>query len=118
MTSHLADPEHNVSFTRGVFLGEIREDLIFPFPELTPPDKENLSAILHSFRGWASRTVNSARLDREGCFGDEIRAGMAELGMMGLNIPEQYGGFGASAFLFRRVFREVGTPDAPLAVHF
>ena len=46
MTAHLADPEHNPSFTRGVFLGEIREDLVFPFPELAPADKENLTAIL------------------------------------------------------------------------
>ena len=62
MTVHLADPEHNPSFTRGVFLGE--------------------------------------------------------LGMMGLNIPEEYGGFGASALLFSRVVGEVATVDASLAVYF
>ncbi len=118
MTAHLADPEHNPSFTRGIFLGEIREDLVFPFPELSPADKENLTAILDSFRAWASATVDTARLDREGRFGDDVRAGMAELGMMGLNIPEAYGGFGASALLFSRVFGEVGTTDASLAVYF
>jgi len=118
MTSHLADPEHNPSFTRGVFLGEIREDLVFPFPELAPDDKESLNAILESFRAWAAHTVDTARLDREGRFGDDVRAGMAGLGMMGLNIPEEYGGFGASALLFSRVFGEVGTVDASLAVYF
>jgi acyl-CoA dehydrogenase family protein 9 len=118
MAAHLADPEHNPSFTRGVFLGEIREDLIFPFPELTPADKENLTAVLDSFRSWAAATVDTARLDREGRFGDDVRAGMAELGMMGLNIPEEYGGFGGSALLFSRVFGEVGTTDAALAVYF
>ena len=118
MTAHLADPERNPSFTRGVFLGEIREDLVFPFPELGAGDKESLNAILDSFRSWASATVDTARLDREGRFGDDVRAGMAELGMMGLNIPEEYGGFGASALLFSRVFGEVGTTDAALAVYF
>lgn len=34
MPSHLADPDHNPSFTKAVFLGLIREDLVFPFPEL------------------------------------------------------------------------------------
>ena len=118
MAAHLADPEHNPSFTRGVFLGEIREDLIFPFPELDPADQESLDAILHSFRSWAGDVVDSARLDRQGRFDDAVRAGMAELGMMGLNIPEEYGGFGASALLFSRVFGEVGTTDAALAVYF
>jgi len=118
MTAHLADPEHNPSFTRGVFLGEIREDLIFPFPELDRAEQESLDAILHSFRSWAGDVVDSARLDRQGRFDDAVRAGMAELGMMGLNIPEDYGGFGASALLFSRVFAEVGTTDAALAVYF
>jgi hypothetical protein len=118
MPAHLADPEHNPSFTRGLFLGELREDLVFPFPELAPADKESLTAVLDSFRAWAAATVDTARLDREGRFGDEVRAGMAELGMMGLNIPEEYGGFGASALLFSRVFGEVGTIDASLAVYF
>ncbi len=118
MTAHLADPEHNPSFTRGVFLGELREDLVFPFPELAPAEKEDLAAILDSFRAWASATVDTARLDREGRFGDDVRAGMHELGMMGLNIPEEYGGFGASALLFSRVFGEVGETDAALAVYF
>ncbi len=118
MTAHLADPEHHPSFTRGVFLGEIREDLVFPFPELPREERENLDAVLASFRAWASATVDSSRLDREGRFPDEVRAGMAELGMMGLNIPEEYGGFGASALLFSRVFGEVGTTDAALAVYF
>ncbi len=62
--------------------------------------------------------MDTARLDRDGRFGDDVRAGMAELGMMGLNIPEEYGGFGASALLFSRVFGEVGTTDASLAVYF
>jgi len=118
MTAHLADPEHNPSFTRGVFLGELREDLVFPFPELAPAEREDLAAILDSFRAWASATVDTARLDREGRFGDDVRAGMHELGMMGLNIPEEYGGFGASALLFSRVFGEVGETDAALAVYF
>ena len=115
---HLADPEHNPSFTRGVFLGELREDFIFPFPELPKEEKENLTAILESFRAWSADTVNSHELDHDGKFSDEVRAGMAELGMMGLNIPEEYGGFGASALLFSRVFGEVGATDAALAVYF
>ena len=118
MTAHLADPDHNPSFTKGVFLGEIREDLVFPFPELTAEDKESLAAILDSFRAWAAETVDSARQDHDGSFPDDVRAGMAELGLMGLNIPEEYGGFGASAMVFNRVFGEIGATDAALGVYF
>ena len=118
MTSHLADPDHNSSFTKGVFLGEIREALVFPFPELPAEEKESLAAILDSLRAWAAEHVDSARQDHDGRFPDEVRTGMAELGLMGLNIPERYGGFGASAMMFNRVFGEVGATDPALTVYF
>jgi acyl-CoA dehydrogenase family member 9 len=118
MASHLADPDHNTSFTKGVFLGEIRESLVFPFPELSREEKENLSAILDSFRSWARENVDSAKQDHDAKFPDHVRAGMAELGLMGLNIPEEYGGFGASAMMFNRVFGEIGATDPALTVYF
>lgn len=117
-TPHLADPETNPSFTRGVFLGEIREDLVFPFPEPSAEEKESLTAILDAFRSWAADTLDPAQLDHDGKFPDAVRQGMAELGLMGLNIPEAYGGFGASAMVFNRVFGEIGAHDASLAVYF
>ena len=104
---HLANPDENPSFTRGVFQGEILEDLIFPFPEPTAEDKETLSQILDAFRSWAADTLDPAQLDHDGRFPDAVRHGMAELGLMGLNIPEAYGGFGASAMVFNRVFGEI-----------
>ena len=118
MTAHLADPDHNLSFTKGVFLGEIREDLVFPFPELGKDEQENLTAILDSFRAWAAENVDSMKHDHDGKFTDATRKGMAELGLMGLNIPEEYGGFGASAMLFNRMFGAVGESDPALAVYF
>jgi len=117
-TPHLADPDSNPSFTRGVFEGEILEDLVFPFPEPSAEEKDSLAAILDSFRSWAADNLDPVQLDHDGKFPDAVRHGMAELGLMGLNIPEAYGGFGASAMVFNRVFGEVGEHDASLAVYF
>src|SRR4051812_315840 len=115
---HLANPDLYPSFTKGVFLGELREDLVFPFPVLPPEEKESLAAILDSFRGWAAENVDSAKMDHDGKFAPGVREGFAELGMLGVNIPEAYGGFGASAQVFSRVFGEVGATDPALAVLF
>jgi len=117
-TPHLADPDHNPSFTKAIFSGEIREDLVFPFPVPSATDREAASAILDSFRGWAKDTVDPRKHDHDERFTDATRAGMAELGLMGLNIPEAYGGFGASAMVFNRIFGEVGATDPALAVYF
>jgi acyl-CoA dehydrogenase family protein 9 len=115
---HLADPDVNPSFTKALFLGELHEELIFPFPTLTPEDAESQRMVLDSLRSWAATAVDRRKHDHEGKFADGVREGLAELGLMGLNIPEKYGGFGASAKVFSRVFGEIGAIDGALAVYF
>ena len=115
---HLASPETNPSFTKGVFLGEIREDLVFPFPTLSPEERESLTMILDSVRNFAAERVDSAKFDHDGQFPDGVRQGLHELGVMGLSIPEEYGGFGASAKVYNRVFAEIGGIDPALCVYF
>jgi acyl-CoA dehydrogenase family protein 9 len=115
---HLAEPDVNPSFTQRIFLGELREEMIFPFPRLTPEDEESQRLILDSFRSWAAHAVDRKKHDHDGKFADGVREGMAELGLMGLNIPEKYGGFGAGAKVFTRVMGEVAATDGALGVYF
>lgn len=115
---HIANPDVNPSFTKGLFLGEIREELVFPFPELSAEEKESLRMVLDSFRAFAADSIDSRKHDHEGRFPDAVLTGIHELGLMGLNIPEAYGGFGASAKVFNRVFGEIGATDPALAVYF
>src|SRR5690349_5171328 len=115
---HLAAPDVNPSFTKSVFLGEIREELVFPFPVLSDDEKESLTAILDAMHDWARSSVDSAKFDHDARFPDAVRHGMHELGLMGLSIPEEYGGFGASAKVYNQVFGELGSIDPALTVYF
>ena len=116
--SHLADPESNPSFIRQLFLGELDESLVFPFPVVPAEDREALRMILESFRSFADEHIDPVKHDHDGKFADGVREGMAELGLMGLGIPEEYGGFGASAMVYNRVFAEVAAIDSSLGVYF
>ena len=115
---HLALPDVNPSFTKGLFLGEIDEQLVFPFPALASQERESLGLILDSLRHFAAEHIDSARFDHDGLFPDDVRNGLHALGVMGLSIPEEYGGFGASAQLYNRVFGEIGAVDPALCVYF
>ena len=115
---HLANPDENPSFIKGLFLGEIREDLVFPFPELSADERESLAMVLDSYRSFAADHVDPAKHDHDGRFQDSMREAFHALGFMGMNIPEAYGGFGASAKVFNRVFGEIGGTDPALAVYF
>ena len=56
---HLAQPDVNPSFTKGIFLGELNEDLVLPFPTLSSADAEAQRMILDSFHSWAKDAVGA-----------------------------------------------------------
>ena len=50
----------------------------------------------------------ASELEHKNEYPTEIVEGMKKLGLFGANVPEAYGGFGASAKVFNRVFGEIG----------
>lgn len=117
-TSVGAAPDRNPSFLKGVFSGELHESLVMPFPLLSDDERDSLHQSLAAFRAFAADKVDAAKHDREGAFVPEVLQGLHELGFMGVNIPDAYGGFGASAKVFTRIFGEIGATDPALAVYF
>src|SRR5215510_4172915 len=101
---------------RALLAGQVPEDLVFPFPEVSAGERETMSAFLDSFRAFARDHIDSARIERDHRISDEVVAGLAELGTFGMTIPEEYGGYGFSASAYCRVMEEVGTIDASLAI--
>ncbi|HET7458103.1 MAG TPA: acyl-CoA dehydrogenase family protein [Gemmatimonadaceae bacterium] len=106
------------SFTRGIFLGELREDLVFPFPTLSSAESESLHMAIDAFRDFAAASIDSHKHDHDARFDPKVLEGMHALGLMGVNIPEEYGGFGASSKVANRIFGEIGATDPALAVYF
>jgi acyl-CoA dehydrogenase family member 9 len=104
------------SFMKSVFHGVIEENLIFPYPEMRPEEKENVALILENLRRFGETEVDSAKIDREHAIPEELLTKMKEMGLFGLTIPEEYGGIGLSASAYARVTQELAAIDASLAV--
>jgi alkylation response protein AidB-like acyl-CoA dehydrogenase len=69
-------------------------------------------------RNYAQKTLApvASRLDREARFPREQLAGLAELGMMGVNVPERYGGAEAGAVAYALAMMEIAQGCASTAV--
>ena len=74
--------------------------------------------ILDSFRAFAAEHVDSQSSITTASFPTRCAPGCTSSGVMGLSIPEAYGGFGASAKVYNRVFGEIGATDPALCVYF
>jgi acyl-CoA dehydrogenase family protein 9 len=102
---------------RGLFAGSVDEDLVYPYPSLPAEDQENLDLLIESFRKFAAKEIDARRIDEEGAIPESVKDGLAELGVMGITIPEEYGGFGWSATAYCRFMEEVSHYDASVATH-
>ena len=104
------------SFMKAVFHGVIESNLIFPYPQMEADERETVSMILESIRRFADTYIDPETIDREHCLSDEILEKMKELGLFGLIIPEEYGGFGLSNTAYARIMEELGAIEPSLAV--
>ncbi len=104
------------SFTKNLFAGNIAQDLIYPYPKMDAEEQENVRMVMDSFRQFARDHIKAEQIDHEKRIPPEVLQGLAELGFMGMSIPEEYGGYGFSATAYNRVFEEIAGVDASIAV--
>jgi acyl-CoA dehydrogenase family protein 9 len=113
-------PDQHASFTRGLFAGAIHGSLLFPYP---PPLEERnadearvVRRLIGELRRMQGDLIDPARFDEEATIPEAVIRAFAEIGMLGLTIPKEYGGLGLSATAYSRVFGALSTVDASLAV--
>ncbi len=104
------------SLMKSLFFGEIREDLLFPYPKMSKETSETVSMVLDSLDKFAKEHVNSTKWDEEGKMPREVLSMAAELGLMGLGVPEEFGGLGFQQMAYARIFQTFSQIDASLAV--
>jgi len=59
--------------------------------------------------------ANEEKIDTEGHIPDEVLSAMADLGLLAMPVPAEYGGMGASAVLTELAAEEIGRGDASMA---
>lgn len=104
------------SFSKALVLGEIHEDMVFPYPRPDEGEAKKVSGLIASFREYAAEHVDSRRIDEERWIPDEVYTELGRRGLMGLYVPEEYGGQGLSQTGYARVFEAIGQADGSLTV--
>jgi acyl-CoA dehydrogenase family protein 9 len=115
-TSKPTAPEQGVSsFAKSLFLGEIHENLVFPYPVPLDSEQDKVRDLVRSLREWAS-TYDPRKAEEDRWIGDDNIRELGERGLLGLYVPEEYGGQGLSQTGYCRVSEVFAQIDATLSV--
>src|SRR5215210_1322666 len=107
--------EEASSFAKSLFLGEIHEDLVFPYPEPDPAEQDRIRGLNDTLRGLAEGW-DVRRWEEDRWIGDDTVRALGEAGLCGLYVPEEYGGQGLSQTGYCRVFETFAQVDGALSV--
>lgn len=97
------------SVTAELFRGNLRWDLMHPYPLQDPEDKRIGDEYIAKVVEVLERCVDPIRIDREGRFPKEAIQALAEIGIFGMKIGKEYGGLGLSQTNYSRVLSVIGS---------
>lgn len=109
--------KESTSFMRSLCMGEIEQQLLFPFPRLPEQERETLREITSALDGLLGPRCEEFRhWDVSGELPPEFIEELRAFGLFGLVIPEEFGGMGLGSMAYSRTLQEVGRYDASVAV--
>jgi acyl-CoA dehydrogenase family protein 9 len=115
-TTQDSQVEHAASsFSKSLFLGEIHEDMVFPYPTVEDAERQRIRHLVGQAREWGS-TYDQRKAEDDRWIGDDNIRELGERGLMGLYVPTEYGGQGLTQTGYCRVSEEFAQIDATLSV--
>src|SRR3954464_10109214 len=103
------------SFAKSLFLGEIHEELVFPFPLPGEDDQRRTRELVQQVREFGE-AYDPRKVEDDRWIGDDKIAELGERGLTGLYVPAEYGGQGLSQTGYCRVSEEFAQIDGTLSV--
>lgn len=105
-----------MGFLKNIFWGNIREELVFPYPEIGSDETARCDQLLAELDDYLRNVHPHIEIDQK----QEIPAWcikrLFDIGVMGMIIPKEYGGGGFSITSYNRVLSRLGETCGSTAV--
>jgi acyl-CoA dehydrogenase family protein 9 len=95
------------SVAKHLFTGTVVADGLHPYPKLTEDEREPVAFLLDSFRKYARDHIDPVKIEKAKGVPKEVIAALGEMGILGMTIPEAYGGFSFNPAQYGRVMEEM-----------
>ena len=104
------------SMAKHLFTGTVVADGLHPYPKLTDDEREPVAFLLDAFRKFAREHIDPVKIDKNKAIPARVISGLGEMGILGMTVPEAYGGFAFNAAQYGRVMEEMTRVCASTAI--
>ncbi|XP_025922194.1 acyl-CoA dehydrogenase family member 9, mitochondrial isoform X2 [Apteryx rowi] len=91
------------------------QEEVFPYPEINNEELEEINQFVGPIEKFFNEEVDSKKIDQDAKIPPETLKGLKDLGLFGMQIPEEYGGLGLSNTMYARL-GEITSLDGSIAV--
>ncbi|MEE6501570.1 hypothetical protein FKM82_004250 [Ascaphus truei] len=105
----------SLAYAKELFLGAVIKEEVFPYPEISKDELEEVNQFVAPIEKFFNEEVDSKMIDQNAKIPPETLEGLKNLGLFGMQIPEDYGGLGLSNTMYARL-GEITSLDGSIAV--
>jgi len=106
----------SMGFMKNLFWGRFRQDEVLPYPEQSAEEKAKCDALLEELGRYLREEHPSIQIDQEQEIPGWVIERLFTMGVLGMTIPEQYGGLGMGITSYNRVLELIGSYCGSTAV--
>lgn len=89
-------------FAKQLYFGNFASNLVFPYPQVSPEEKQKVDAFVEKVEDLAQNIIDSDWIDRHAEIPEKVINALANLGVLGITIPKEHGGLGMSQYAYCR----------------
>ena len=105
-----------MGFVKNLFWGRFRDELVFPYPQESDDERARCDALLEKLGAYLENEHPSIQIDQEERIPEWCISKLFELGVMGMTVPEAYGGLGLGVTSYNRALELIGKHCSSTAV--
>jgi alkylation response protein AidB-like acyl-CoA dehydrogenase len=105
-----------MGFIKNLFWGRFKEETVLPYPEQNEEEANRCEILLNRLDAYLEEEHPSVLIDREQRIPDWVIERLFALGVMGMTVPEEYGGLGFGITSYNRVLERIGRTCGATAV--
>lgn len=109
------EPE-TLGFMKSLFWGRVREELVFPYPETDADETARCDQLLSELDAYLRNEHPHFEIDQKQEIPQWVIERLFSMGVMGMIIPQEYGGGGYSITSYNRVLQRIGAACGSTAV--